>query len=70
MSDDELVELWAERAAIIEEGCSSDVFWKIKSAEWRRWEAERLAFWEIRKRFSVARMPAVTGRWQKEKKPG
>ena len=57
MTDAEIIEVWAERAAIIEEGCSSDPFWKHQPADWRRHEAERLAYWDIRKRFGIERMP-------------
>jgi hypothetical protein len=57
MTEAELVELWEERAAIIEEGCQSDPFWKVKSADWRRNEAERLAYWDIKRRYGIERMP-------------
>lgn len=57
MTDDEIIELWEERAAIIEEGNQDDPFWKIKPQWWRRHEAERLAYWDIRKRFGIERMP-------------
>ena len=63
MSDDDIIELWEERAAIIEEGCSSDVFWKYKSSEWRRRESERLAFWQIKRLTGVDKMPRVTMQW-------
>lgn len=57
MTEAEIVELWEERAAIIEEGNQNDVFWRHKPACWRRHESERLAYWDIRKRYGIERMP-------------
>lgn len=57
MTDAQIIELWEERAAIMEEGCSSDPFWKYKPAWWRRWESERLAYWDVRKRYGIEQMP-------------
>ena len=57
MSEADIIELWNERAAIIEEGCSSDVFWRYKPAWWRRWESERLAYWDIKRTYGIERMP-------------
>lgn len=69
MSDDEVIELWHERAAIIEEGCSNQVEWRYRSAQWRRWEANRLAYWDIRKHYGIERMPKETATWQRERRP-
>jgi len=57
MTEAEIIELWEERAAIIEEGNQNDVFWRHKPAWWRRHEAERLAYWDVRKRYGVEQMP-------------
>ena len=57
MSEAELVALWEERAAIIEEGCHSDPFWRYQSPQWRKHEAERLAYWDIKRLYGVERMP-------------
>jgi hypothetical protein len=57
MTEAELVALWEERAAIIEEGCQSDPFWKHRSADWRRHEAERLAYWDLKRTYGIERMP-------------
>ena len=67
MTEAELVELWAERAAIIEEGCSGQVEWKHKPQAWRKREAERLAYFEIRRLTGAAKMPAETMQWRREK---
>ena len=66
MTDDDIIELWEERAAIIEEGCSTSVEWRIKPQQWRQREAERLAYWDIKKKHGVQRMPQVTSRWRSE----
>ena len=57
MTDEEAIELWAERAAIIEEGQASDPLWKLQPDWWRRHEAERLAYWDIRRKHGIERMP-------------
>jgi len=57
MTEAELVELWEERAAIIEESAAADPFWKVKSADWRRNEAERLAYWDVKRTYGIERMP-------------
>jgi hypothetical protein len=57
MTEAELVALWEERAAIIEEGCQPDPFWKHRPAEWRQHEAERLAYWDIKRTYGIERMP-------------
>jgi hypothetical protein len=57
MTEAELVALWEERAAIIEEGCQPDPFWKHRTAYWRRHEAERLAYWDIKRTYGIERMP-------------
>lgn len=57
MTEEQLIELWNERAAIIEEGQSADPLWKLQPEWWRRWESERLAYWDIRKRHGIERMP-------------
>ena len=57
MTEADIVELWEERAAIIEEANQRDPFWRHRSAAWRRWESERLAFWDVRKRYGIEQMP-------------
>ena len=57
MNDADIIELWEERAAIIEEGQMSDQFWKLKPDWWRRWEAERLAYWDVKRTHGLEQMP-------------
>ena len=66
MTEDDIIDLWEERAAIIEEANQNDPFWRIKPAWWRRHEAERLAYWDIRKRYGIERMPKQCWRVKRE----
>ena len=67
MTEAELVALWEERAAIVLEGCSSQVDWKHRSQAWREREAERLGYFEIKRLAGVAKMPEATMGWRKVK---
>jgi len=67
MTEAELVELWEERAAIVLEGCSNQPNWKHKPQAWREREAERLAYFEIKRLAGVAKMPEVTMKWRQKR---